>query len=88
MRIAIDAMGGDQAPAKILQGALDALPLLEGDDQLILVGNQDVIRQHVGPALDAAGGNSASNTPPKSSPWTIPPSTPSGTNATPPSSAW
>ena len=33
MRIAIDAMGGDQAPGKILEGALDALSLLEGDDQ-------------------------------------------------------
>lgn len=55
MRIAIDAMGGDQAPAKILQGALDALPLLDADDQLILVGNQDVIRQHIGDALAAAG---------------------------------
>ncbi len=55
MRIAVDAMGGDQAPAKILQGALDALPLLDADDQLILVGNQDVIHQQIGDALIAAG---------------------------------
>jgi glycerol-3-phosphate acyltransferase PlsX len=55
MRIAIDAMGGDQAPAQILQGALDALPLLEDGDQLILVGNQDIIRQHLGDALTSAG---------------------------------
>jgi glycerol-3-phosphate acyltransferase PlsX len=55
MRIAIDAMGGDQAPAQILQGALDALPLLEDGDQLILVGNQDILRQHLGDALTSAG---------------------------------
>src|SRR5579884_2948535 len=30
MRIAIDAMGGDQAPGKILEGAVDALALLDG----------------------------------------------------------
>ena len=29
--------------------------LLEPDDQLILVGNPDIIRQHAGPAIDAAG---------------------------------
>jgi len=53
MRIAVDAMGGDQAPAKILQGAMDALELLEPGDELILVGNEDVIRREVGAGLDA-----------------------------------
>ncbi|MCL2641763.1 MAG: phosphate acyltransferase PlsX [Phycisphaerales bacterium] len=43
MRIAIDVMGGDNAPDQILAGALDALSLLDTDDKLILVGNQDVI---------------------------------------------
>jgi len=55
MRIAIDAMGGDQAPGKIIDGALDALAGLDADDQIILVGNQDVIRQHAGEKIDAAG---------------------------------
>jgi phosphate acyltransferase len=55
MRIAIDAMGGDQAPAKILDGALESLPSLDPDDQLILVGNQDIIQQYAGPRLAAAG---------------------------------
>src|SRR5436190_12663912 len=54
MRIAIDAMGGDQAPAKILEGALDALASLDVGDQLILVGQQDAIRQHAGERIDAA----------------------------------
>jgi glycerol-3-phosphate acyltransferase PlsX len=55
MRIAIDAMGGDQAPAKILEGALESLPSLEPGDQLIIVGDQDVIRRHAGAKIDAAG---------------------------------
>lgn len=53
MRIAIDAMGGDQAPAKILEGAVQALSLLESGDELILVGDQSVIRQQIGSVLDA-----------------------------------
>src|SRR5258707_988533 len=55
MRIAIYAMGGDQAPKQIIQGAIDALPLLEPGDQIILVGNEEVIRQHGGEALAGAG---------------------------------
>jgi glycerol-3-phosphate acyltransferase PlsX len=54
MRIAVDAMGGDQAPARILEGAMDALALLEPDDQLILVGNREAILSHVGSQIDAA----------------------------------
>lgn len=53
MRIAIDAMGGDQAPAKIVQGALDALALLDADDELILVGQPDAIQAAAGAALGA-----------------------------------
>jgi len=53
MRIAIDAMGGDQAPAKILEGAVQALELLDSGDELILVGDQNIIRQHVGSVLDS-----------------------------------
>ncbi len=52
MRIAIDAMGGDKAPAEILNGAVTALELLGPDDQLILVGDQQIIRQHIASALD------------------------------------
>ncbi|MCL2646493.1 MAG: phosphate acyltransferase PlsX [Phycisphaerales bacterium] len=47
MRIAIDVMGGDHAPDKILEGALQALPLLEPDDKLILVGNKELIAPHI-----------------------------------------
>ena len=43
MRIAIDAMGGDNAPDEIIAGAIESLEFLAEDDQLILVGLQDVI---------------------------------------------
>ncbi len=44
MRIAIDVMGGDNAPDAILDGALAALELLADDDQLVFVGDPQVIR--------------------------------------------
>jgi phosphate acyltransferase len=48
MRIAIDAMGGDQAPDKILQGAVESLEYLHNGDELILVGQEEVIRSRLG----------------------------------------
>ncbi len=48
MRIAIDAMGGDNAPDQIIAGAMDAVELLHKDDQLILVGLEDVIKARLG----------------------------------------
>ena len=43
MRIAIDAMGGDNAPDEIIAGALESIEFLAEDDQLILVGDRDAI---------------------------------------------
>ena len=43
MRIAIDAMGGDNAPDEIISGALESIELLGESDELILVGPKDVI---------------------------------------------
>ncbi len=48
MRIAIDAMGGDKAPDQIIDGALASLPLLGSEDQLLLVGVEEVIREKIG----------------------------------------
>ncbi len=49
MRIAIDVMGGDHAPDAIVKGCLDALPLIDADDRLILIGDratvEDIIRE-------------------------------------------
>ena len=50
MRIAIDAMGGDNAPQEIISGALEAIELLDTDDELILVGPQDTIKAHLNSA--------------------------------------
>jgi len=43
MRIAIDAMGGDNAPDEIIAGALESIEFLTEDDQLILVGSEEAI---------------------------------------------
>jgi glycerol-3-phosphate acyltransferase PlsX len=56
MRIAIDAMGGDHAPSKIIDGALLALPLLGPADELILVGNEEIIKSHIANHPPATGG--------------------------------
>ena len=42
MRIAIDIMGGDNAPDEIISGALESIELLDETDELILVGPKDV----------------------------------------------
>lgn len=43
MRLAVDVMGGDYAPDAILKGALNALPHLEQNDRLVLVGPRPII---------------------------------------------
>ena len=43
MRIGIDAMGGDHAPAEEVKGALAAQELIGEDDRLVLVGDEQVI---------------------------------------------
>ena len=49
MRIAIDAMGGDHAPAEIVRGAVDGLRFLGPDDGLVLIGKEDAIHAHLPP---------------------------------------
>ena len=43
MRIAVDAMGGDYAPDEIIAGAIEAAPKLDKDDEIILVGPQELV---------------------------------------------
>ena len=45
MKIALDLMGGDHAPAEILAGAIKWLTESEG--QIILVGNEDIINEEL-----------------------------------------
>lgn len=47
MRIAIDAMGGDNAPYEIIKGVLEVCEILGKEDELILVGDESVIKEHL-----------------------------------------
>jgi glycerol-3-phosphate acyltransferase PlsX len=47
MRIAIDAMGGDFAPGEIIAGALEAKDVLESEDELVLIGDEEIIKSHL-----------------------------------------
>jgi glycerol-3-phosphate acyltransferase PlsX len=46
MKLAVDAMGGDQAPGEVVCGVLDALEFL-GDDKVVLVGREASIMEHL-----------------------------------------
>ena len=45
MRIGLDVMGGDHAPDAIINGALAAVESLSERDQLVLVGDEKIIRE-------------------------------------------
>jgi glycerol-3-phosphate acyltransferase PlsX len=51
VRAAVDVMGGDKAPGEILKGCWAAAPLLDGEDAILLVGDEGVIR----PAMASSG---------------------------------
>jgi len=55
MRIAIDAMGGDHAPAEIVRGALEGLAALNGSE-LVLIGDEAAIRAEMAkhPGVDSS----------------------------------
>ena len=52
MRVAVDVMGGDNAPSEIVRGCLDAVEGLTADVSVIMCGNQETIAREV----VAAGG--------------------------------
>jgi phosphate acyltransferase len=54
MRIAIDAMGGDNAPGEIISGALESIELLDENDELILVGPKEIVEPRL-PAKSRKG---------------------------------
>jgi glycerol-3-phosphate acyltransferase PlsX len=45
MKIAIDAMGGDNAPHPIVEGVVQAASLVQEDTEIILVGQESIIRK-------------------------------------------
>ena len=46
MRIAVDGMGGDNAPGEIVKGAIEAVNTRR-DIQVVLVGQQEVIAEEL-----------------------------------------
>ena len=51
LRVAVDAMGGDFAPAEIVKGALHAVEQTK-DLEILLVGREDAIRQSIDKEID------------------------------------
>ncbi len=47
MRIAVDAMGGDNAPDEIISGVLEVKEGLDDDDELVLIGDESVIKSQL-----------------------------------------
>jgi len=47
MRIAVDAMGGDNAPHEIVAGCVEASGLLTNEDELLLFGPEAVIKEQL-----------------------------------------
>lgn len=46
IKVAVDAMGGDHAPAEVVKGAIDAV-MLRQDIKVYLVGQQDVVKEEL-----------------------------------------
>lgn len=55
MRIGIDAMGGDHAPAQPVAGAVAAREQLKPGDRIVLFGDEPVIRKELASVADWAG---------------------------------
>jgi glycerol-3-phosphate acyltransferase PlsX len=47
MKFALDAMGGDHAPRAVVQGVLNVLSEAPDSTQFVLVGNKNLIEQHL-----------------------------------------
>jgi len=63
MRIAIDAMGGDNAPDEIIAGVLESVELLDKDDELILVGSEEIIKAQLSSSKSHKGAISVVHAP-------------------------
>jgi glycerol-3-phosphate acyltransferase PlsX len=55
MKIGLDVMGGDFAPDATIAGAILALSELPENDQIVLIGNEEVIRSQVDANLFTSG---------------------------------
>lgn len=46
MRIAVDAMGGDNAPDEIIKGAIEAIKEGKGTFEVVLLGDKNILEKH------------------------------------------
>ena len=53
MRIALDAMGGDNAPGEIIKGAIEAAETLDADDVKVILQGGELDKPTVGDLLAA-----------------------------------
>ena len=47
MKILLDVMGGDHAPDEFIKGAVEAIPELEEDTKIVLIGNEKIIKDKI-----------------------------------------
>ena len=47
MKLGLDVMGGDFAPASVIEGAIDSLQYLSPGDKLVLIGDRDRITEQL-----------------------------------------
>ncbi|HMA77411.1 MAG TPA: hypothetical protein VKO43_08885, partial [Candidatus Krumholzibacteriaceae bacterium] len=47
MRIAVDAMGGDDAPDAMIKGAVEAVKAARGEFDVVLVGKRELIEEEI-----------------------------------------
>ena len=46
IKVAVDAMGGDHAPAEIVKGAVDAVKLRQ-DIKVYLIGREEIVKEEL-----------------------------------------
>jgi len=47
IKIALDAMGGDNAPHDVVHGGVEAARAAKGDLEVVMVGDEETVRQHL-----------------------------------------
>ena len=55
MRIAVDAMGGDNAPEEIINGSVEAIQQLSDEDEILLFGPEEAVKSRLSLPRSVAG---------------------------------
>ncbi len=48
LKIAVDAMGGDQGPSVVVEGVVEVIPRLNQGEELVLVGDSERLKREIG----------------------------------------